>query len=370
MAAQKGHKDKLVARYTNNEASEKELQAFFGLLSKNELDVILESDMDQEILAIRESMKVKRKTILWSRIAGIAAAVAFIALGLWFFIAKHQVSDHKTADVISTNDIVPGKNRATLTLANGKVITLSEEKSGVVIDVSSGLIYYNDGTKVKASSEGALNSGAKKMLTMSTPKGGAYQVILPDGTKTWLNAASTLKFLEDFSGANQRRVELIGEAYFEVAKDKQHPFIVVSGGQEVEVLGTHFNINSYESEAEMRTTLLEGSVKVSYKSNDYLLKPGMQAKIGDGVKLLNVDADQVVAWMRGDFNFKDENIKSIMRKLERWYDIEVVYEGNISDIDYGAEISRNRTLKQVLHVLGETGTVHFKIEGRRVTVMQ
>jgi len=368
MAFQKGHKDKLVARYTNNEASEKELQAFFGLLSKNELDVILESDMDQEILAIRESMTVKRKTILWSRIAGIAAAVAFIALGAWFFMAKQQVSDNKTADIISTNDIVPGKNRATLTLGNGKVITLSEEKSGVVIDVSSGLIYYNDGTKVKASSEGAF-SGAKKMLTMSTPKGGAYQVILPDGTKTWLNAASTLKFLEDFSGANQRRVELIGEAYFEVAKDKQHPFIVVSRGQEVEVLGTHFNINSYESEADMRTTLLEGSVKVSYKSNDYLLTPGMQAKIGDRVRLSNVDADQVVAWMRGDFNFKDENIQSIMRKISRWYDMDVVYVGNVENKDFDGTVSRFKNVSEVLKMLELTDAIHFKVEEGRIIVM-
>lgn len=367
MASQKEHKDKLVARFASNKASEEELQAFFGLLNTDELDISLESDMDREILALRNGVLLRNKPFLWVKIMGIAAAVAVVVIGLWFFTAKDQVRGKIAAT--DTNDIAPGKNRAVLSLGNGEIITLSEEKSGLIIDVSSGLT-YNDGTKVNTSSQGLANSGERKMLTMSTPKGGTYQVILPDGTKTWLNSASTLKFPENFSGVNQRRVELIGEAYFEVAKDKGHPFVVSSGEQEVEVLGTHFNINSYQSEGEMRTTLLEGSVKVHYKSNDYLLKPGMQAEIGNRVRVLNVDADQMVAWMKGDFNFKDENIRSIMRKLERWYDIEVVYEGNISDVDYGAEISRNKTLKQVLHVLGETGVVHFKIEGRRVTVMQ
>lgn len=369
MASEKDHKEKLVARYTNNEASEKELQVLFGMLTSDELDVILESDMDQEIQSIRNATAVRSKTSVWPKIAGIAAAITFIAMGVWFFGIKNQLLENKNTHTVSTHDINPGKNRATLSLGNGKNIILSEEKSGVVIDVSSGLA-YNDGTKVDATVDGRSNSGIKKQLAVSTPRGGSYQVILPDGTKAWLNAASTLKFPENFANAEERQVELIGEAYFEVAKNEQQPFIVRSGGQEVVVLGTHFNINSYPSEEKIRTTLLEGSVKISYKSKAYMLKPGFQAEIGSQVDIKPADMELTMAWMNGDFNFKEENIKSIMRKLERWYDIEVVYEGEIGTINYGAEISRKKTLKQVLKVLEETGSVRFKIEGRRVTVMQ
>lgn len=368
MASDQEHKEKLVAKYSNNEASEKELKAFFGLLGTNELDTILENDMDREIQSIRESLPVKRKTKLWTKIAGVAA-VAFFALGIWFVSVKDQSSNNKATDIAGMHDIAPGKNKATLSLGNGNSIVLSEQKSGVVIDLAAGLA-YNDGTKVNASIGGGADSKIKKQLAVTTPRGGAYEVVLPDGTRAWLNAATTLSFPENFKGESLRRVELIGEAYFEVSKDAKRPFVVVSNKQEVMVLGTHFNINSYPSESKIKTTLLEGSVKVIHESKDYFLKPGMQAQVGSKVDVGPADVEQTMAWMNGDFSFKDEDIKSIMRKLERWYDIDVDYEGEIVTINFVAEISREKTLKQVLKVLEETGGVSFKIEGRRVTVMQ
>ncbi|WP_316819220.1 FecR family protein [Pedobacter nyackensis] len=365
MTSEKEHKEKLVARYTSNQASEKELQAFFGLLGTDEFDGILEADMDREALKMREFTPQRNKTTLWPKIAGIAAAIILIASGIWFFGNTDLRPVNKTAIV---NDIAPGKNKATLSLGNGRDIPLSEDKNGVVINLSSGLT-YDDGTKLDIGADKDLKVGNRKQLGLSTPRGGTYQVVLPDGTKAWLNAESTLKFPEDFSGLNQRRVELVGEAYFEVFSDKKHPFIVSSGAQEVEVLGTHFNVNSYPSEDKIKTTLLEGSVKVHYASKAYLLKPGMQAVVGNSVDILNIDTDQTIAWVKGDFNFRDEDIHSIMRKLEQWYDIDVVYEGRVSSINFGAEISRKRTLRQVLTILEKTENVHFKIEGRRVTVM-
>lgn len=368
MASDQEHKEKLVAKYSNNEASEKELQAFFGLLSTNELDTILENDMDREIQSIREDLPVKPKTRLWAKIAGVAAVTIF-ALGIWLFSTNDRSAVDKATDIVGMNDIQPGKNRATLSLGNGKSILLSEQKSGVVIDLAAGLA-YNDGTKVNAAIDGDSKSKTKKQLAVSTPRGGAYEVILPDGTKAWLNAATTLSFPENFKGESLRRVELIGEAYFEVSKDAKRPFVVVSNKQEVMVLGTHFNINSYPSESKIKTTLLEGSVKVIHESKDYFLKPGMQAQVSSKVEVVTADVEQTMAWMKGDFNFKEEDIKSIMRKLERWYDIDVDYDGEIVSMNFGAEISRKKTLKQVLKVLEETGGVRFKIEGRRVTVMQ
>jgi transmembrane sensor len=318
---------------------------------------------------------------LWPRIVVAAAAVAAITLGTWLYMNGPDV---KSGDEVVMNDIAPGKNGATITLANGKVIQLSDAKSGVVI--GNGRIKYNDGSFLSPSGrdgvarEGSgpvnplspqgdpdVKSGGGMALTASTAKGQTYQFTLPDGTKVWLNADSKLEFPSNFVNSKTRNVKLSGEGYFEVAKDKAHPFIVATDQQEVEVLGTHFNINSYSDESNTKTTLLEGSVRV----NEVVLKPNQQSILtgSNRIKVQDVDIEEAIAWKNGKFVFEYENIESVMRKLSRWYDAEIIYQGNIGDKTFTGSISRRDNISKILEKITYTQNVHFKIEGRRITVM-
>lgn len=310
-----------------------------------------------------------KRVVLWPKFAVAASLLLILSFSFYLLLVKEEkpVARQTQAERFK-NDVLPGSTKALLVLSDGHEVVLDDRNSGFVANqgdatinkVADGQLVYNK-----------TNQDAEKPLTnkLVIPKGGQYRLTLPDGTKVWMNSFSTLIYPTFFKG-NTREVELIGEAYFEVAKNKDAPFRVHARNQVVEVLGTHFNLNSYATELNTKTTLLEGSVKVISGTTDHLLKPGFQAEVGTQVRIQKADPDQVLAWMNGDFNFKDEDIQSIMRKLERWYDIEVIYEGKINGIDYGAEISRSRTLSQVLGILEKTGNVHFKIEGRRVTVMQ
>lgn len=208
--------------------------------------------------------------------------------------------------------------------------------------------------------------------TVSTPKGGEYQLTLPDGTKVWLNSMSTLKFPVVFAG-NERKVELTGEAYFEVAKDKTKPFFVQAKDTKVQVLGTHFNISAFADETEVRTTLLEGSVKVDRGMKTIVLVPGQEASASDskvGFTVREADLEKVMAWKNGYFVFRDEPLESLMKRISRWYNIEVDYKGDMGSNTFGGKFSKNSTLSELLRSLELTGTVKFKTQERRVTVMQ
>nr|WP_305121106.1 FecR domain-containing protein [Pedobacter xinjiangensis] len=207
------------------------------------------------------------------------------------------------------------------------------------------------------------------MNTIETPKGGEYQVILPDGTKVWLNSASVLTFPARFTLKN-RSVKLIGEAYFEVAKDKQRPFQVNLGRTTVEVLGTHFNIAAYHDDPEIKTTLLEGSVKISGFSKKVVLQPGEQASVAnDDISVSHPKLTEVMAWKNGYFSFNNEDIKSIMKKVSRWYDVDVEFVGNISSQQFGGTFNRSKTVEELLAHLEVLGTIKFKMKGRRIIVM-
>jgi len=252
------------------------------------------------------------------------------------------------------NDIAPGKNTATLTLASGKVINLDTNRTSVIV---------SDSVKTVTA------------LTAATPRGGTYQFTLPDGSKVWLNADSKLEFPSRFNGS-ERNISLSGEAYFEIAKDKAHPFIVRTKNQEVTVLGTHFNISSYADEALTTTTLAEGSVKVSAFDSATgrqvaVLKPNQQAiqNPTGGMQVRQVDVSEALAWKNGEFVFDDEPLESIMRKVARWYDVDVVYEANApKDVTLGGYVSRTRNISVVLEQMERTGKVKFKIAGRTVHV--
>ena len=316
---------------------------------------------------------------LWPLITGIAAAIALIVVGSYLYKSKLQPTDNQQN--VFVNDVAPGKNGATLTLANGRKIQLST--------ASNGELAKEAGVSITKTKSGELiyeikdnNKSSQSINTLSTAKGETYQVVLPDGSKVWLNAASKLSYPARFSASGKRKVSLDGEAYFEIAKDKAHPFIVETAKQDVEVLGTHFNVNSYADENITKTTLLEGSVKVSLNSgntaqnnqsnaNETILKPGQEASLSNTGKISVAEADTelAMAWKNGKFIFDNERIEDIMRMLARWYNVEVTYQKGAGDQPFTGSISRSDNISKILEKITYTQNIHFKIEGRRVTVM-
>ncbi len=270
------------------------------------------------------------------------------------------------------NDIVPGTNKAVLTLADGSTILLDDIANGViasqgsskVIKTSSGTLTYQQAIKntsgvTPSPARGGEGSGPLTN-TMSTPRGGQYQLTLPDGTKVWLNAESSITYPTAFIG-KERSVSIKGEVYFQVAKDKSKPFKVKSQNEEILVLGTEFNINAYTNEPAKVITLVEGSIKV----NTTVLKPGNSYSEG---KIYSANIQQVTAWKNGIFNFNNADIQTIMRQLSRWYDVEVQYEGKTPERRFKGEIGRDLNLSDVLDGL-KSADVRFRINGKKIIVL-
>ncbi len=298
-----------------------------------------------------------------------AAVLAIVAAGTLLQIVFHPFFHKKNEPSVATvpsPSITPGGNKATLTLANGQVIVLDSTRSGVLA--------MQNGVEVRQTGEGQVIygdlqslTGASAFNTISTPIGGQFQVTLEDGTKVWLNATSSLRFPARFS-ANERAVQITGEAYFEVTKNEAKPFRVTFNGNIVTVLGTHFNIMAYPDEARSKVTLLEGAVDVSNQSSHQVLKPGMQAVIGDLITVRKANTEEAVAWKNGYFVFDQENIQSIMRKIARWYDVTVVYEGDMRGREFSGTISRFKNVSEVLDMLELTESVHFHLQGKNIKV--
>lgn len=300
---------------------------------------------------------------IWPRIAAAVAIIVIAGAG-WFYYANKSAERKNELAIFKAKNILPGSNKAVLTLANGQTIVLTDAQNGDLAKENNAVVRKTaDGQLVyKANTE---NDAAPIYNTVTTPKGGQYTLTLSEGTKVVLNAASSLTYPTKFSG-KERKVELTGEGYFEVAHNKAMPFRVVSRNQTVEVLGTHFNINSYLDEPGIKTTLLEGSVNV----NGTLLKPDQQAAlVNNRIQVTEVDASEVVAWKDGLFKFDHTDIKTLMRQIARWYDVEVVYEGPVKNEQFYGKIERSYTLSEVLKVL-ELGKLHFRIEGRKIIVLQ
>lgn len=308
-----------------------------------------------------------RVTKLWPRIAGVAAAVAVLVLSVYFFNAIYRSGNtNPTEYARRATDIKPGKNGATITLANGKVIRLSDDQRGVVI--GNDRLAYADGTAVATDAEGKL---PEERLTARTARGQTYGFTLPDGTKVWLNADSRISFAQQFT-KKTRELFLEGEAYFEVAKDKKHPFIVTTESQQIEVLGTHFNVNSYKEESGTATTLMEGSVKIKAGKQQKIITPGQQAFNRSGtIAVRDIDVDNVLDWKNGDFYLNHIEFKTAMRKIARWYDMEIIYDASVPDnMESGGWISRDKPLSAVLKSIESSGLVRFRVEGRKIYVMQ
>ncbi|SCW45067.1 FecR family protein [Mucilaginibacter sp. NFR10] len=318
---------------------------------------------------------LKQTSYKWLWAAASLVAIAVLA-GLLFMPVKRDNTTGTIAKNTKTT-ILPGSNKAYLTLANGNKIVLDDAKNGQlaagagvkVSKAANGVVVYKFDKKPGEQA----HEGVPRINTITTPRGGQYEVILGDGTSVKLNAASYIRFPEFFSGAT-REIELNGEAYFEVAKDKAHPFIVKANGTQVQVFGTHFNINAYSDNPDITTTLLEGSVKMSKGTAAIMLLPGQQGTVnqnGSSIKVQKADVEANMAWINGFFIFHDQSIVNIMKQVSRWYDVDIEYQDTqVQENEFGGTISKYKDIKELLDNIKLTGSIHYKIEGRRVIIMK
>ena len=364
---------KLFKKYHDGKCTEEEkalLESWYLQLNEHELDLTPKKIEAIENRMFRELPGNEFKFIEIGMKLLAAVALIGIIIGVSLKLSVHH--DHAVS-LTKANDILPGRNTAMLTLSNGQKINLSSAGNGQIAYQSGITIFKTTSGQITyKGTVGQTNPNDTISNLVSTPNGGQWQVTLPDGSKVWLNSAASLKYPVTFTDRKERIVQLTGEAYFEVAKDKLHPFIVKTGQQTVTVLGTHFDINAYPDEPYLKTTLAEGSVKVSLAGGlPQFLVPGQQAIVKDQkIKISEANVEEALAWKNGYFRFNDENIKSVMRKLARWYNIEVQYDPNITKDGMNGKVSRYKNIDQVLSALEATQTVHFKVEGRRVTVMK
>jgi transmembrane sensor len=306
---------------------------------------------------------------LWPRIA-VAASMIF-ALSFIGYLSFHPGQSEKQL-VKGNKGIQPGHNQAVLTLANGRHIILTKGLSGQLATQGQTSIVAS-GNQISYSSGAPVSVASFNSLATARGEQSPYPLILADGTRVWLNAASQITFPTAFLD-KERIVKLTGEAYFEVAKDPQHPFIVSTSQQDVKVLGTHFNISSYKDDPATVTTLLEGRVEVTSKigHRSGYLKPNQQAVLSDGeqLKISSVDTEEAVAWKNGYFMFESADIQTIMRRIARWYDIDVVYDGPVPQTRFYLVADRFSNISSLLKPLEKSNRIHFKIEGRRIMIRQ
>lgn len=393
--------DYLVALYFNNNITKiqkEELASLVAQSSDEEIQKLLEEawanhvpgtfmpdDMSDEIIAsfFKEENSGdqiedviphvnNRQRLNWRKVIAAAACIlAFIT------VARFWTDHPKKIPVVKKdfpqkpliNDVQPGGQKALLILADGTQIILDSASSGLLAQQGNAQVKKLANGEISYSTNG---HAATEFLfnTMSTPMGGMYQLILPDQTKVWLNSASTIRYPTEFI-TSERRVQVTGEAYFEVAKDASKPFIVmVNDLTELKVLGTHFNVNAYDDEDEIKTTLIEGSVNVTRGNNSSVLKPGQQAQIsktGTIKRIYDIDIEEAVAWKNGNFLFNSAGLPAVLRQAARWYSLDVVYEGKIPDDKFSGQIPRSASLSSLLKWM-QWSDVHFKLEGKKLII--
>ncbi|UIR55679.1 FecR domain-containing protein [Sphingobacterium sp. SRCM116780] len=319
-------------------------------------------------VTVEVDVKMFKISAIWWKSA--AAAVLLIG-SLFFFLDRWEPGILKReASVVSPN-IAPGKQSATLTLADGKKIVLSNSLNGKLIEEAGVRITKTEDGELIYEMSDKTPPSRNKTNILSTAKGETYRIRLPDGSLVTLNAASSLTFTTTLNdGKGLRKVGLSGEAYFEIAKDKQHPFIVTTNSQKLEVLGTHFNVNSYAEEGVTKTTLLEGSVKVSGTTGVKVLKPGQQSELSErGMSVKNVEVEDAVAWKNGYFMFNSEPLESIMNRIARWYKAELFYEDpQLKKETFFGRVSRSEHLEKVLNTLEGTDVVKFELKGNVIKI--
>jgi ferric-dicitrate binding protein FerR (iron transport regulator) len=392
----------LFKKYYNKTASIKEREELFQIIKTTSDDKLKElmreewdnlemtdplfnSDQSMEMLnkifpAEQQSNEQQEEfvpitDVSWSsrfkRISVAAAILVLLSSGMYFYFKPSLSPQAQIAYTPIFQDIPPGGNKATLTLSDGQTIILDSAKNGIIastksfkiVKTESGQVVYQPFERIQNNALGA------EFNTITTPRGGEYRVVLPDGSKVWLNSASSIKFPGVFKG-NTRSVEIEGEAYFEITKNSAMPFKVKSKNVDIEVIGTHFNVKTYTGDEVMKTTLLEGSIKIEGGNSSHLLKPGQQAVlIGNEMKVLSdVDIEEQIAWKNGLFQFKDAGIQDVMHQAALWYDLNVSFEGKIPEKYFTGKVSRNVNASEFMNMLMYTG-VKFKIEGKNIVVI-
>ncbi|MFB2118728.1 FecR family protein [Parapedobacter sp. 2B3] len=371
MEQPRGNAKEILERYANGVATEEEKRWVESWYEQQDTvpfslnEALAEADLAAVHHRLVQNLR-KRKLHRLRRTASIAASVVLpiIAAGYVIWSIQTQGGPEQV-----TSPILPGTNRATLTLTDGRTIALDETQAGIIVNDKN--ILYEDHSSVAMLSK-VDAAATTEMLTLATPRGGQYRITLPDGSIAWLNAASTLRYPAIFD-VDRREVEITGEVYFEISPDKKHPFVVSHPLQTVEVLGTKFNVNAYSDENSVRTTLVEGSVLVRPQQGRHIhsvtLAPGEAALLGqDDITVIPVDAMETVAWKDGKFMFNDSDIRSIMRRISRWYDVDVQYTGDVTGITFTGSVSRFDDIHDVLRKIELTESVRFKTEGRRIMV--
>lgn len=368
--------DRIFRKYLNGTASEKEralVESWYNEQAKTDRKMPSASDRDRLKATMWQRISVRNRVVgsRWLYRVAAAAALLITVAGVTVYMTR-GTEDHAIA---TTRDVAPGGNKASLVLPDGHIVALSENQDGIVVE--PGTLAYADGSQVITASiphSADALSDTIPWFTLTTPKGGQYRVELPDGSRVWLNAASSLRYPVVFS-TEERRVVLVGEGYFEVAHGK-NPFRVSTGQQMVEVLGTHFNISGYGDDPAIKTTLIEGKVKVAVNSSrlqqSSILVPGQQAIFGgDRMDIVNTDTESAIAWKNGYFIFDDEPLELIMQKIARWYAVDIQYEEGVDRRRmFGGSVSKYDQVSNVLDKLELTGGVHFEITERGIIVMK
>ncbi len=385
--------DQLLDRYHSGKATPEEkaiVESWYLKYKTGESDLkpeVLLEDYEKGRKQLHQTIKYKDKKVItiWPRAAVAASLLAFLTAIFYFFNSTKKNEEPKQL----VSDKLPQVEAVTLTLGDGRQVNLDANNIGEVVKEGGLNIQQTaDGQLIYTAVDHTKSDNQNNYNTIETPVGTQYTVILPDGSKIWLSSASRLRYPTHFSG-KERIVELSGEAYFEVksvyanSSSKKIPFIVLSGNQTVEVLGTQFNISAYKDDATIKTALLEGAVKVSLKSkrnsgSEVFLKPGQMAlnKLNNSaLETSNIDVDDVLAWREGYFIFNNENIRDIMKKVSRWYGFDVEYHGDMSDVEFQGNYLRTRDLSNLLKMLEMTNKVKFKIlqknsSERRVLVIR
>lgn len=327
----------------------------------------LKNMIEKEIVQEKKSARIFPLRRGWRWIGAAAVVIVMAGIGLILYNTRNTDLVTGVVPVSSTSEIKPGKDGAILTLSDGRTIILDSAANGLIAMQNGAEVVLQDGQLVYKAGTAA----DVVYNTMSTPKGRQFRIVLPDGTTAWLNAASSLHYPIAFTG-RERNVEVTGEVYFEVAKSSKPFRVKANEDMEVAVLGTHFNINSYSNETSINTTLLEGSVQIINGSHKAMLIPGQQAQVNGNqkIKVVNgVNLKKVMAWKNGVFDFNDASLQEVMHQLERWYDIEVVYERGVPDIEFFGTMERNLSLDDVLKGL-KLSEVNLRMEGRKLIVVR
>lgn len=373
----------LIKKYTNGECTPEEkaiVESWFLKVTENKEDNLSEPDFNT--LKNKFWTKIQQQTNkhnrvipLWPRIAAAASILLILSFGGYFILRKpatKQIAQNKT------HDIAPGQNQATLTLANGQKIILTKGLNGKLAQQGNMAVKVNSGNAIAYTSSniGTNTNSAVLYNTLSTKRGeqSPYPLVLADGSKVWLDAASSITFPTAFTN-NERLVKITGQAWLEVAHDETHPFKVAVKGQIIQDIGTVFNINAYDNEPAVKTTLIQGAVNVSIQNaSNALEKAGVRLKPGQQAVLKNKDLsvseaniEQVSAWHNGLFEFHDADVPTVMRQLSRWYDVDVSYEGNIPNLHFSGNIYRNVTALKVSDILSFEN-IHFRIDGKKIIV--